>query len=114
MADISGVSSIVAGVPVVKWTGVSTSTDTTLKFAVAEGSIASVLINGTFGGATAKLQFSNDGTTWTDFKDSAGTTVSATAATQFQQVGVYAVYIKPVVSGGSSDNVDFTVTLRRA
>lgn len=114
MADISGVTSIVDGVPVVKWTGVSTSTDTPLKFAVPEGSIASVLISGTFGGATAKLQFSNDGTTWTDLKDSGGTTVSATAAAQFQQVNIYAVYIKPVVSGGTSDNIDFTVTLRRA
>jgi hypothetical protein len=114
MADISGVVSIVAGVPVVKWTGVSTSTDTPLKLTVAEGSIASVLISGTFGSATAKLQFSNDGTTWTDLKDSAGTALSVTSTTQFQQVGVYAVYIKPVVSGGSGDNIDFTVTLRRA
>lgn len=114
MADISGVSSIVAGVPVVKWTGVSTSTDTPLKFTVPEGSIASVLISGTFGGATAKLQFSNDGTTWTDLKDSAGTAVSTTSAAQFQQVGIYAVYIKPVVSGGSGDDINFTVTLRRA
>lgn len=114
MADISGVVSIVGGVPVVKWTGVSTSTDTPLKFTVLEGSIASVLIGGTFGAATAKLQFSNDGTTWTDLKDSAGATVSATATAQFQQVGIYAVYIKPVVSGGSGDNIDFTVTLRRA
>lgn len=114
MADISGVSSIVAGVPVVKWTGVSTTTDTPLKFALLEGAVASVLISGTFGGATAKLQFSNDGTTWTDLKDSAGATVSGTATAQFQQVGIYGVYIKPVVSGGSGDNVDFTVTLRRA
>ena len=112
MADISGVTSIVDGVPVVKWTGVSTTSDTPLKFTMASGAIASVLISGTFGGATAKLQFSNDGTTWTDLKDSAGTAVSGTATAQFQQVGIYAAYIKPVVSGGTSDNIDFTVTLR--
>lgn len=114
MADISAVSSIINGVPIIKWAAVTTTTDTPLKFAVPEASIASVLINGTFGGATAKLQFSNDGTTWTDLKDSAGATVSATAATQFQQVNIYAAYIKPVVSGGTGDNVDITVTLRRA
>lgn len=112
MADISGVVSITGGVPVVKWTGVSTTSDTPLKFAVVNGAIASVLISGTFGSATAKLQFSNDGTTWTDLKDSAGTALSVTSATQFQQVGVYAAYIKPAVSGGTGDNIDFTVTLR--
>ena len=114
MADISAVSSVVDGVPVIKWSAVSTTTDTPLKFAVSEGSVASVLISGTFGGATAKLQFSNDGTTWTDLKDSAGATVSGTATAQFQQVGIYAVYIKPVVTGGTGDNIDVTVTLRRA
>jgi len=114
MADISPVVSIVAGVPVVKWTGISTSTDTPLKFTMPSGSIASLLIGGTFGGATAKLQYSNDGTTWTDLKDSGGTTVSATSAAQFQQINIYAVYIKPVVSGGTSDNVDFTLALRSA
>ena len=112
MADISPTVSIVAGVPVVKWTGISTSTDTPLKFAVPAGSIASLLINGTFGGATAKLQYSNDATTWTDLKDSGGTTVSATAIAQFQQINIYSVYIKPVVSGGTGDDVNFTLALR--
>lgn len=112
MADISATTSIVDGVPVLKWAAVSTTTDTPLKFALAKGAYASVLISGTFGGATAKLQFSNDGTTWTDCKDSGGTTVSATSAAQFQQVNLFAAYIKPVVSGGTSDNVDITVVLR--
>jgi hypothetical protein len=112
MADIAPTTSIVSGVPVIKWTGVTTTTDTPLSFAVTNPAYASVLISGTFGGATAKLQFSNDGTTWTDLKDSAGTAVSVTSATQFQQVNAFGVYIKPVVSGGTGDNIDFTVVLR--
>lgn len=114
MADISPIKSIVDGVPRVTWTGITTTTDTPLKFTVTEqwGLAGSVQFVGTFaGGSTAKLQMSNDGTNWVDIKDLQGGTISATATGIFEFT-CSAAYIKPVVSGGSADNVNVILVLR--
>ena len=113
MADISPVRSIVDGVPLVRWDDITTSTDTPLKLAVTEqwGLAGSVQFVGTFGGATVKLQMSNDGTNWVDIKDLQGTTISATSASMFEFT-CSAAYIKPLVSGGSANNLDVILALR--
>lgn len=113
MADISPVRSIVDGVPTVRWDDISTTTDTPLKFTVTEqwGLAGSVQFAGTFGGATAKLQMSNDGTNWVDIKDLQGTAISATSTAMFEFT-CSAAYIRPAVSGGSGDNIDVILVLR--
>lgn len=71
----------------------------------------SVQFGGTFGGATIKLQVSNDGTTFFDMKDLSANTVEATAAAFFEFT-TSAVYLRPAISGGAANAVDVTVCLR--
>lgn len=113
MPDISPVRSIVDGVPTVRWDDITTSTDTPLKFTVTEqwGLAGSVQFAGTFGGATAKLQMSNDGTNWVDIKDLQGAAISATSTAMFEFT-CSAAYIRPSVTGGTGDNIDAILVLR--
>lgn len=72
---------------------------------------ASVQVTGTFGGATVKIQTSNDGTNFADIKDIHNTAVSTTSAAMFELTSA-AVYIKPAISGGTGDDVDVTLYMR--
>lgn len=99
-------------VPVVFWEALATG-DTVGEFGVT-GTAAvagSVQITGTFGGATVKLQASNDGTNFVDMKDVYGVTISTTTAALFE-FSTSAVYVRPAISGGTGDDVDVTVCLR--
>jgi len=100
------------GVPYVLWEAVATG-DTINKFALPEqwGLAGSIQISGTFGGATVKLQHSNDGTTWFDAKDLQATDVSATANAIFE-VSISSAYFRIASSGGSGDDVDVILVLR--
>lgn len=114
MADIAPTKKFTAeGIPYIEWADITTSTDTPLKFALTDrwGLSGAVQFGGTFGGATVKLQVSNDGTTWADLKDVHKDAVSATAAAMFD-FSTSAAYIKPDVSGGSANNVDVILVLR--
>ena len=64
-----------------------------------------------FGGATVKLQVSNDNTTYFDVKDTGATTVSATAAAIFNFSSA-AIYFRPAITGGTGDAVDIYLVLR--
>jgi len=68
----------------------------------------SVSFEGTFGGATAVLQGSNDGTNWHTLLDPFGNQISMTAA-GLTQVLEFTRYTRPSVSGGSG--VAITATL---
>lgn len=70
-----------------------------------------VQFGGTFGGATVKLQVSNDGTTFFDMKDLTGTAISGTSASFFEFTSA-GVYFRPAVTGGSGNAVDVTLVLR--
>lgn len=98
--------------PRITWTDASTG-DTLEPFSVdAQTAIAgAVQFSGTFGGATAKLQVSNDGVTYFDMRDLGGTTISATAAAMFEFTTA-AAYVRPTISGGTGDDVDVIVVLR--
>lgn len=100
------------GVPYILWEGVTTA-DGATAYTLSRrlGLNASVQIDGTFGGATVKLQASNDGTTFFDLSDVEGTAISATAAAIFE-FGTSAIYVKPDVSGGTADAVDIILVLR--
>jgi hypothetical protein len=68
-------------------------------------------VTGTFDGASVKLQVSNDNINWVDAKDIAGEVVgiSSTGGVEFSTA---AVYIRPLVTGGTETNLDVTVSFR--
>lgn len=70
-----------------------------------------VQIIGNFGGATVKIQTSNDGTNFADIKDIHNAAVSTTAAAIFEITSA-ALYIKPAISGGTADDVDVILYMR--
>jgi hypothetical protein len=94
------------------WADIVTG-DTIESFGVAGPAAVAgaVQFGGTFGGATIKLQSSNDGTTFFDMKDVYGVVISATAAALFE-FSTSAVYLRPAISGGSANAVDVTLSLR--
>lgn len=97
---------------VVNWTGISTG-DTINSYAIPDefGAIGCVQITGTFGGATITLEVSNDGTTWFNLTDLQGAGISATA-NKFADFTTAAIYIRPAITGGSSDSVNVRLAFR--
>ena len=112
MATITPALTVVAGVPRITWTGVSTA-DTMVSWPLASGKKlhGAYQVSGTFGSATIKLQASLDNTTFFDMKDVNNTAISGTSAGYFE-FATSAGYIKPASSGGTADNVDVVVILR--
>lgn len=116
MATVSPVYSSVQAqgenVPRIIWEELATG-DTVVAAAIPyQAAVAgSVQIVGTFGGATVKLQVSNDGSTFFDMKDLTATALEATSASFFEFTTA-AVYLRPAISGGAGDDVDVIVCLR--
>lgn len=106
------ISTAIPGVPRVIWEEAATG-DTLSPFVLTQqyGLAASVQVVGTFGGATAKLQVSNDGTNWADVLDPLGAAVSLTATGYFE-LSLSGAYIRPAISGGTGDDLDIIVVLR--
>ncbi len=114
MATITPSTGSIGDVITATWTGITTSTDTPSALNTSRGkgaTRASVTFGGTFGGATAVLQGSNDNSTWATLTDLAGNAISATAA-KIQEFSSSAVYFKPSVTGGTGDNVDVVIAFR--
>lgn len=99
-------------VTTVTWTGAATG-DTLEEFGLIDTAAVagSVQITGTFGGATAVMQVSNDSTTWFTAKDMSNTEVSATADAFFE-FSSSALYLRPSISGGTGDTIDIVLSLR--
>lgn len=72
------------------------------------GSIQAI---GTFGSGTVALQGSNDGTNWVNLKDLQGTVIGITSAGA-AEFSTAMVYIRPLITGGTADDVDVFITLR--
>lgn len=99
--------------PVVTWADIATA-DTVNPFAIAGSSPAfgAVQLSGTFGGTTVTLGMSNDNVTFAAIpKDIHGNTLSTSAAGIFD-FQTSALYLKPVLTGGSGNAVDVTLVLR--
>lgn len=94
------------------WENIATG-DTVNSFGVpGQAAVAGCIqFSGTFGGATIKLQVSNDNVTFFDMKDLVGNPISATAAAFFEFTSA-GVYFRPAVSGGTGDAVDAILVLR--
>lgn len=106
------IDTTVTGVPRLIWEEAATG-DTLVPFTITQqyGLAASVQVVGTFGGATAKLQVSNDGTNWADASDVLGNPIELTATGYFE-FSLSAAYIRPAISGGTGDDLDVIVVLR--
>lgn len=100
------------GVPAIVWSGIATG-DTLTSYLIRNryGYVGAAQISGTFGGATVTIQVSNDGTNWFTAQDTLGNSISVTAAAIFE-VSTAAAYIRPTISGGTSDSVDITLVFR--
>lgn len=113
MADIQPVTNKpVSGVLTVTWDSV-TEDDTPIQALVAgtASTLGNFQVSGTFGGATVTFEASNDGLNWFEFEDSAGTTVSFTAAAAFD-FSTAMVYLRPVVTGGTSVDLKIVGSFR--
>lgn len=115
MATISPVSTMSGEVRIVTWSDISTTGDTVTAvgpFDKGPGAKrASVVFGGTFGGATAVLHGSVDGTVFAPLYDIGGNAISATAA-KIQDFTSSCLYFKPVVTGGAGDDVDVVLVMR--
>lgn len=113
MATVSPVfSNAVPNVPRVIWEALATG-DTVNEFTSRQqyGLAASVQISGTFGGATVTLTHSNDGVNWFTAKDMFNTEISVTA-NAIHEITLSSVYLRPVIVGGTGDDVDVILVLR--
>lgn len=102
------------GETVVRWIWDNLATGDTIVSAGIPGQAAvagSIQFTGTFGGATVKLQVSNDNSTYFDMKDLLGNAITATSAGYFEFTTA-GVYLRPAISGGTGDAVDVTISLR--
>jgi hypothetical protein len=99
-------------VPYSTWTGIVTG-DTAESIGIHNAApvAGSVQFGGTFGGATVKLQASNDDVTFFDMKDLQGVPISSSSAALFEFTSA-AIYFKPVVTGGSANSLNVILVLR--
>lgn len=94
----------------VTWEGVTTAGNASIP-SVAAGAglaLASVQVTGTFGSATVAFHGSNDGTNFVALNDVEDTTIGITSAGASEFSSGMA-YFKPVVSGGTGDDLDVTL-----
>lgn len=66
---------------------------------------------GTFGGATVKLQGSNDGTNWFDLTKRGGTSALSVTAAGGGSANENPAYIRPITSGGTGTSVNVTIAI---
>jgi hypothetical protein len=101
-----------ASVPRVTWSDLATG-DTITSFPIASqaGIAGAVQFRGAFGGATVGLQASNDGVTFFYVTNLLGAAISTDSAALFEFTSA-ALYLRPIITGGTGDAVDVIVVLR--
>ena len=67
-------------------------------------------VEGTFGGATAKLQGSNDNTNWADLDIAYTSTALAVTAAGGAEFIASCRYIRPLVTGGTSEDLNIHIS----
>lgn len=85
----------------------------TIRIAGGEPVTGFMHASGTFGSGTVKLQGSNDGSNWTALDDVYGDTIAIANATTAVEFKSSAVYLRPLLSGGSAGDVDVYIAIRR-
>lgn len=100
----------VAGVVLYKWETLGNADDGA---PVSIGYAADITIQaiGTFGGATVRLQGSNDGTNWHNMTQKGGTTAIGLTAAGVHSINEMPAYIRPLTAGGTGTDVDVIVAV---
>lgn len=100
----------VAGVVLYKWEALGNADDGA---PVSIGYAADITAQaiGTFGGATVRLQGSNDGTNWHNMTQKGGTTALGFTAAGVHSVNEMPAYIRPLTAGGTGTDVDVIVAV---
>lgn len=80
-------------------------------YALPFAAITTFQASGTFGGATVKLQGSNDGTNWFDLTKAGGTSALSVTAAGGGSANENPAYIRPVSSGGTGTAVNVVVAI---
>lgn len=100
----------VNGAIIVTWEALGDA-DTGGAYALPFAADITAQVIGTFGGATAKLQGSNDGTNWFDLTKRGGTSALSVTATGGGSANENPAYIRPATSGGTGTDVDVIVAI---
>jgi hypothetical protein len=113
MATIEPTPSVpVNGVSVNIWTSVTENdTASPITLSGSAPALSAVQFTGTFGGATAIMQGSNDGTNWVALNDLTGTAISLTAAGGVEFTTSF-VYLRPSFSGGTGQTLTAIMSTR--
>lgn len=100
----------VAGVVLYKWEALGNADDGA---PVSVGYAADITVQaiGTFGGATVRLQGSNDGTNWHNMTQKGGTTALGFTAAGVHSINEMPAYIRPLTAGGTGTDVDVIVAV---
>ena len=100
----------VAGVVLYKWEALGDADDGA---PVSLGYASDITIQaiGTFGGATVRLQGSNDGTNWHNMTQKGGTTALGFTAAGVHSINEMPAYIRPATVGGTGTDVDVIVAV---
>lgn len=97
----------------VTWTAVtSASSDTCAAVSFPQYPDRSIQVSGTFGGASVAVQGSNDGTNFCSLFDPSSTVIAIVAATAMKAVLENAVFIRPLVTGGTGQTVTVSMLFR--
>jgi hypothetical protein len=97
---------------VATWTPLAAAGDVGQPLQRVDLSDRSVLVAGTFAGATIVLEGSNDGANWFTLASPSGAALSFTAA-GLMQVNLPVAFVRPHVTLGSGASLTVTMTARR-
>jgi hypothetical protein len=116
MADITPTrvapNSMAHEVLIITWETVG-GADTCLPVELANYADRSIQVAGTFGGATATVQGSNDGTNWATLADPQGNALAITSA-KIEALLEVTRYTRVVTTGGTGTDLDITLLARRS
>lgn len=110
MAVIPAVQTRVGEWSVFSWSAVTESDTFALPAVQGRVRQATLHVSGTFGGATAVAQGSNDASNWVTLDDAEDTAVSLTAA-GFRELRYAWPYVRLSASGGSSQSLNATMAV---
>jgi len=100
------------GITAVSWVGITTG-DTIQEYIPRglTGAVSSVQVTGTFGGATVTMTGSNDKINYVTLPDLSNAAISLTTA-GLLDFTTAALYVRPLISGGSANSIDVTLVMR--
>lgn len=105
-------SNPVSGAKLFTYTTVdSADTPSAIQVEGSSPAIGFLQVTGTFGGATVKLQLSNNGTNWVDARNLQGAPIAILAAGG-EEFSTGAIHVRPLVTGGTGTSLQISIAFR--